>query len=88
MTMTRQRHCLLTPKSTSSRKVSQFRDSSVWRCNVVVCLFVCLLLCYLYVVLEEVEKQLTKFREDLRKKLLKLPSTLEEQKRLIKYVQY
>ena len=36
--------------------------------------------------LEEVEKQLAKFREDLRKKLLKLPSTLEEQKRLIKYV--
>ena len=36
--------------------------------------------------LEEVEKQLAKFREDLRKKLLKLPSILEEQKRLIKYV--
>jgi exocyst complex component 2 len=37
-------------------------------------------------VLEEVEKQLAKFREDLRKKLLKLPSILEEQKRLIKFL--
>jgi exocyst complex component 2 len=37
-------------------------------------------------VLAEVEKQLAKFRDDLRKKLLKLPSSLEEQKKLIKYL--
>ena len=41
-------------------------------------------MCDVCVVLEEVEKQLSKFRDDLRKKLLKLPSTLEEQKKLIK----
>ena len=38
-------------------------------------------------VLTEVENQLAKFRDDLKKKLLKLPSTLEEQKKHIKYVQ-
>ena len=35
-------------------------------------------------VLEEVENQIRKLREDLRKKLHMLPSTLEEQKKLIK----
>lgn len=35
-------------------------------------------------VLMEVENQLSKFRDDLKKKLLKLPSSLEEQKKLIK----
>ena len=35
-------------------------------------------------VLKEVENQVAKFRDDLMKKLLKLPSSLEEQKRIIK----
>ncbi len=35
-------------------------------------------------VLEEVEKQIAHFREDLKHQLLVLPSTLDQQKRLIK----
>lgn len=35
-------------------------------------------------VLEEVEKQIAKFRVDLSQQLLILPSTLDQQKRLIK----
>lgn len=35
-------------------------------------------------VLEEVEKQIAKFREDLRQQLLVLPMTLDQQKKLIK----
>ena len=35
-------------------------------------------------VLEEVENQIRKLREDLKKKLFVLPSTLEEQRKLIK----
>jgi exocyst complex component 2 len=35
-------------------------------------------------VLEEVEKQIAKFREDLRVQLLVLPMTLDQQKKLIK----
>ena len=37
-------------------------------------------------VLEEVEKQIAHFREDLKLQLLVLPSTLDQQKRLIKSV--
>ena len=37
-----------------------------------------------HTVLKEVENQVGKFRDDLRKKLLKLPSSLEEQKKVIK----
>ena len=76
MIMTRQRHSLPTRKSVCSRKV---------KC-VLMCVYVCdLLYCELCTsVLTEVENQLSKFREDLKKKLLKLPSSLEEQKRLIK----
>ena len=35
-------------------------------------------------VLEEVEKQVRSLRDDLRKKLLVLPSTLDHQKKFIK----
>lgn len=35
-------------------------------------------------VLEEVEKQIANFREDLKQQLLILPSTLDQQKKLIK----
>lgn len=74
MIMIRQRLYLPTRKSVCSRKVR------------FVCGCVCdLLYCELCTsVLREVENQLSKFREDLKKKLLKLPSSLEEQKRLIK----
>ena len=37
-----------------------------------------------HTVLKEVENQVGKFRDDLRRKLLKLPSSLEEQKKVIK----
>lgn len=35
-------------------------------------------------VLEEVEKQIANFREELKQQLLVLPSTLDQQKKLIK----
>ena len=67
----------------ANTKVSVFKKGEVC---VDVCVCVCdLLYCELCSsVLTEVENQLSKFREDLKKKLLKLPSSLEEQKRLIK----
>ena len=37
-------------------------------------------------VLQEVEKKIANFREDLKLQLLVLPSTLDQQKRLIKLV--
>ena len=40
----------------------------------------------LLLVLEEVESQVSKLRNELRKQLLQNPSTLEDQKRLIKWV--
>ena len=47
----------------------------------------CVLLCImLLLVLEEVESQVSKLRNELRKQLLQNPSTLEDQKRLIKWV--
>ena len=41
---------------------------------------------YVDAVLKEVENKLENFREDLRQKLLSCPSSLEEQKRIIKCV--
>ena len=98
-TMTRPRPCLPTPKSACSRKANILLPYFIFyfmtlrlcagMCGYI--LYTCTLL-YIYsmynvcehTVLKEVENQVGKFRDDLRKKLLKLPSSLEEQKKVIK----
>lgn len=85
-------HCLVIPRCRSSKNVSNLntRSNLMWFFFVlIVCPWILtfnrpLILPLSFIVYNEVENRIASFREMLNNRLLQLPSSVDEQKRLIR----